>query len=213
MPEYLGLGPAEYYDPELKARPFDEATTPKLQREFAVWASQHGITHLLSQQPLPEQPDWELRFAGYDPFLHPAMSRPGADPLFVYRRTSPAWRAYFEHEGKQSQAVISRYDANEVEIQIDVPQAGRVVLRDLMFPGWEVTVDGKPAEAIRHERLFRAVEVSPGPHTILWTYRPASLRTGIWISAAAILVLLAVGHVRFWHFSRKPDSKISGNSG
>mgnify|MGYP002638953834 CR=1 FL=1 len=206
VPEYLGLGPAEYYEPDLKARPLGDARNPATAKEFAEWASRHGITHVLSFELLPKTPDWRLVSAEPDPFLNFAWAR-GYEPIYLYHRTAPAWRACFEHEGKQSQAVISRYEANEVGIQIDAPQSGRVVLRDLMFPGWEVTVDGKPAEAIRHERLFRAVEVSPGTHTILWAYRPASLRIGIWISAAAILVLLAVGHVRFWHFRPTPDSK------
>jgi uncharacterized membrane protein YfhO len=73
-----------------------------------------------------------------------------------------------------------------------------------MFAGWEVIVDGKPAKAIRHERLFRAVDVGAGPHTVIWSYRPASLITGLWISGAAIFVLLAAGHIRFWHFRAKP---------
>lgn len=211
VPEYLGLGPAEYYDEELKPRPLDLAKDPATSREFAHWASRHGITHVLSFDLLPKTTDWRLVSAQPDPFLNFAWAR-GNEPIYLYRRTAPAWRALFEHDGIQSQVEISRYRANEVEIKVDSTKPGLVILRDLMFPGWEVTVDGRPAEALRHERLFRAVKVSAGPHTVVWTYRPASLKIGIWISGAAILVLLAAGHVRFWHFRPKPSSTIPENS-
>jgi hypothetical protein len=213
VPEYLGLGPAEYYDATLKARPLDDAIDPASRGAFADWASRHGVTHLLSFEPLPKQPEWqlvlpdqnlpphELRLA--DPFLNGAWGRRG-EPLYLYQRTAPAWRALIQHDGEQSQADISRYEANEVEMTVDSSHGGRVILRDLMFAGWEVIVDGKPAKAIRHERLFRAVDVGAGPHTVIWSYRPASLITGLWISGAAIFVLLAAGHIRFWHFRAKP---------
>lgn len=207
VPEYLGLGPSEYYVEELRAKPFDLASDPETSHEFAEWASRHGVTHILSLEPLPKLPHWRLVSAGPDPFLNFAMAH-GSNPVYLYRRTAPSYRAFFDTPTGQSEADITRYDANEVEIQVDSPVPGQVVLRDLIFPGWDVSIDGEPAEPKRRDRLFRAVDVPAGTHTILWRYRPASLMTGAWISGAAVLVLLTAGHIRFWHF--RPRTEQTG---
>lgn len=201
VPEYLGLGPAEYYDEELKAKPLDLAMNPATSREFAEWASRHGVTHVLSEKPLPKIPEWRLVLAEPDRFLNPAMAR--HEPIYLYRRAAPSYRAFIETSSGQAPATITRYEANEVEIQVNTSESGQVVLRDLMFPGWQVTVDGEPAQEKRCDRLFRSVDVSAGQRTIVWTYSPASLKFGLGTSAAAILILLAVGHVRFWHFGKR----------
>ena len=203
VPEYLGLGPAEYYVEELKAPPLDLAKDVTTSREFAEWASRHGVTHVLSFEPLPKLPEWRLVLAEPDPFLNPAWARLPAEPIYLYRRAAPSHRAFIETASGQAPATITRYEANEVEIQVDSSQPGQVVLRDLMFPGWQVTVDGEPAQAKRCDRLFRSVNVPAGQHTIVWTYSPTSLKVGLGTSAAAILILLAVGHVRFWHFRKR----------
>ncbi|MBC8290946.1 MAG: YfhO family protein, partial [Planctomycetes bacterium] len=203
VPEYLGLGPAEYYVEELKAKPLDLARDPASSREFAEWASRHGVTHVLCFEPLPKLPEWRLILAEPDPFLNSAWARLHNEPLYLYRRTAPSYRAFIETDSGQAPATITRYEANEVEIQVEASSPGQAVLRDLMFPGWEVTVDGESAEAKRCDRLFRAVDVPAGNHTIVWAYRPASLSAGLGVSCAALIILLAIGHVRFWHFSER----------
>jgi uncharacterized membrane protein YfhO len=79
-------------------------------------------------------------------------------------------------------------------------------MTDLYFPGWTATIDGEPADGYRFEGMFRAVDISAGQHTIEWTYRPTSVRNGLWISGLSIFALLAIGHVRFWHFNPKRRS-------
>jgi uncharacterized membrane protein YfhO len=71
-----------------------------------------------------------------------------------------------------------------------------------MYPGWNVRVNGKPADASTFESMYRGVEVPPGTNTIVWTYRPHSVHWGALASIVTLLLLAGVAHVRFWHPQR-----------
>ena len=69
-----------------------------------------------------------------------------------------------------------------------------------MAPGWKVTIDDQPAEALTVDYLFRGVFVPPGSHRVRWTYDCPGFRMGIGISLATLgmLVFLAVAAHRFF---------------
>ena len=69
---------------------------------------------------------------------------------------------------------IQELSANRVVIKANAIQVGTLVLTDLAYPGWNVTVDGESTDWQPIEGMFRSVELSPGEHTVLWVYRPAS---------------------------------------
>jgi uncharacterized membrane protein YfhO len=73
--------------------------------------------------------------------------------------------------------------------------AGWLVVLDQDYPGWDVRVDGSPAEGLRAYGLFRAVALDRGPHRVTWRYRPESFALGLCLSLialAATLVWLAL---------------------
>ncbi len=75
---------------------------------------------------------------------------------------------------------------------------GYLVMRDSYADGWRVRVDARPASMVSADGLFRAVRLTPGPHTIEFTYHPQALFTGLTVSSAALVVLvvlLAAGFV------------------
>jgi hypothetical protein len=193
VPEYLGLGPAEYYDEK-----FDPPELDVLNDDIVDWAKRHGVTHILTLEAVPlETEQLKLVFAGADAFLNPSWARM-LDPLFLFEVVDSPGRVIFANENPNSTAKITKYNANEVEFEVSAERPTDAVLTDLIYPGWQVEVDGKPAKAKRHAGIFRAVEISEGKHTIRWTFRPAILMIGSVISSLALLLLLAVGHVRFW---------------
>ena len=61
-----------------------------------------------------------------------------------------------------------------------------LVLHDLYYPGWEVTVDGEPQPILRTNLLFRGVEVPQGKHRVEFAFRPLSLNN--LVAAASDLV-------------------------
>lgn len=84
-----------------------------------------------------------------------------------------------------------------VTLDVDACAAGAVVLGDAWYPGWDVFVDGAPAEGLRAWGFLRAVRVSPGRHTIEWRYRPRSVAAGAGLSLAS-LALLGLAWRRRW---------------
>ena len=81
---------------------------------------------------------------------------------------------------------ITGYRRNEVSLEVDTDRNSVVILHDIYYPGWEVTVDGKPATMLRANLLFRGVEVPPGHHRIEFRFRPLSVAN--LVSAASGLI-------------------------
>jgi Bacterial membrane protein YfhO len=81
---------------------------------------------------------------------------------------------------------------SRVVLQLTAPGPGWVVLADAMAPGWRARVDGKAAEMLRADELFRAVAVGAGAHRVEMSYRPTSVRTGL------ILTLLGLAGLGVW---------------
>jgi len=72
-------------------------------------------------------------------------------------------------------------------LRVQSPAPTVLVLADLYWPGWRVTVDGEQRPVLRADYLFRGVAVEPGDHEVEFSYAPASLRIG------ALLSLLTLG--------------------
>lgn len=89
---------------------------------------------------------------------------------------------------------LASYDADEISVRIDTPREGLVVLNEIMFTGWNVTVDGEPATPLRANYLLRAVWVAAGPHVITWRFEPPHWRAlvGGYLLALAIMLAAAV---------------------
>jgi hypothetical protein len=88
---------------------------------------------------------------------------------------------------------IARYDPERVEVEVKAAAEGYLVLSDTYYPGWEVTLDGRPARLLRANLMFRGVYLPPGEHRVVFTYTPWTWRVGLGISVATALLLLAGG--------------------
>lgn len=198
-PAYFTFGPQEYarqdHLPELVAG------VPDLERIAAAKAAwQHaGITHVMSFVRL--DPAWGLEqiWMGRDPFLNPAWGM-FRESIFLYRITDAAGRVHWKENATTAEArpsddklartlQITYASANRIEIEAESTAGGRVVLTDLMYPGWHVTIDGTDADAIPDESKFRVVDVPAGKHVLAWTFHPASVYWGGAISVVSALLL------------------------
>lgn len=91
-------------------------------------------------------------------------------------------------------ATVLEDDGSSVEVLVDAPREGFLVLSDVDLPGWSAEVDGEEAEIERANGFARAVRVAAGQHTVRFEYTPAGLKAGAAISAlTAALCLLALG--------------------
>jgi hypothetical protein len=101
---------------------------------------------------------------------------PGFDPMrTVLLNAMPLQRPAFQGlpVSLSSPAILLRtYRNTEIQIEVDSPKAGFVVLNDIWHPWWFGSVDGKPAEILRANVLFRAIQVPAGKHTVRFEFKP-----------------------------------------
>jgi uncharacterized membrane protein YfhO len=76
-----------------------------------------------------------------------------------------------------------------VSITARASRPAELVLSDTYYPGWKVTVNGRPARINPVDYALRGVAVPAGNDRIVFTYDPASFRVGWMISLAAALVV------------------------
>ena len=71
-----------------------------------------------------------------------------------------------------STATITAYGDNQVSVAVEAARDGVLVLHDVAYPGWSVSVDGHEAPLLRVNLLFRGVEVGAGRHTVTFAFHP-----------------------------------------
>ena len=100
--------------------------------------------------------------------------------------------------GEEAVALVKQHGPNRLEIDVDSPSAGYLVLSEPFYPGWRATVDGEPESILRANYAFRAVPVPAGVHQVTMTFQPASWPAAVVISLGGVLVLLVATGVIVW---------------
>ena len=72
----------------------------------------------------------------------------------------------------QADTEMQIYRNTEVQVEVNTPRPGFLVLNDVWHPWWFGSVDGKPADIYRANVLFRAIEVPAGKHVVRFEFRP-----------------------------------------
>jgi hypothetical protein len=104
----------------------------------------------------------------------------------------------------ESVAVVA-HQPQRVELRARLERPGLVILADAYYPGWQLSIDGRPAGILRANRLMRGAAVPAGEHALVYTYRPDSFRIGALVSAAGGVVWVALAWSG-WRSSRDQAS-------
>jgi hypothetical protein len=88
------------------------------------------------------------------------------------------------------------YGPNEIRLRVDTPADSYLVLSEVWYPGWRVTVDGAQAPLLRANYAFRAVRLGPGQHQVHMSFTPRSWRLGLAVSGLTLLVLVGWGSIK-----------------
>jgi len=90
-----------------------------------------------------------------------------------------------------TERTVSRPSPNEIEVL--VVNAGRddvLVVLESWFPGWRVSVDGRPGPPLKVDR-FLGVRLSAGTHQVTFRYAPLAFKAGLVVSLGTACALVA----------------------
>jgi hypothetical protein len=108
--------------------------------------------------------------------------------------------------GRGDTAAIVDYDLHRVDVEATCGARCLLVLTDLWYPGWHVSIDSAPAEMVRVNVLFRGVWLEPGRHRVSYRYRPGSFFAGLSLTGLAVGATLVVW---IWRARRGPRARLA----
>src|SRR5262249_10126645 len=118
------------------------------------------------------------------------LTAPDADPTAaVLLDRDPG---FLPQRGSSGQAVVTRYAAEDVAIDVTTVGPGILVLRAAFAPDWTAGVDGTPVPILRVAAVLRGVALPGGRHDVRFRYAPAAVARGALVSAVSV-VLLGIG--------------------
>lgn len=99
------------------------------------------------------------------------------------------------------------YEPNRLVYETENAKDGVAVFSEIYYPkGWQVTIDGQPAELARANYILRSLYIPAGKHTIEMRFDPKSLHVTESIAYGA-LALLIIGIIAIALKARKKYSK------
>ncbi len=117
------------------------------------------------------------------------------DPAFDPRQTALVEQALPcslspPSRGAEETLRITAHSNNTVALEVKAASDGLLVLSEVVYPGWRVSVDGERVPIVRADYLLRGVCVPAGTHHVTFSFLPASLIVGVTIT---VLAWLCVG--------------------
>lgn len=114
-------------------------------------------------------------------------------PGFEARETAVLEGRGTSRTGAPGRVTVLEETPERVRLRVDRTRPGWLVARISRFPGWKATVNGRSVSLATADYAFTGVPVPTGRSEVVLEYRPTSVRVGLLVSAAAVVVLLALG--------------------
>ena len=92
-------------------------------------------------------------------------------------------------EGAPESVVFKSYSANRMAMDVRAGSRGLVVLSEIFYPGWNATVNGRPARIYKVDGGLRGILVPAGQSRVVVHYAP------VWVYAGAVLTILTFAGV------------------
>ena len=134
-----------------------------------------------------DDPLWHDRaMRAFDPRLFAWVDNSKKTELAPYLRGRP--------HGPTETVTVTYPSPDRAELEASLESPGLVILADVYYPGWELTIDGNPAPIHAVNRLMRGAAVTAGKHRLSYYYAPRSFLIGRVASMIALggLALLAI---------------------
>jgi hypothetical protein len=130
----------------------------------------------------PPREDWQLAYSGEvdiyeNPHVQPRVS-------FVKDPTSAS--------SEPAEIHIEEYVSGHIVVEVVARQAGWLIVRERLYPGWRATVNGRPAELHEAQGLWQAVAVPAGSSRVVLSFRPRLVYAGAAVTILGLLVVAAL---------------------
>jgi hypothetical protein len=145
------------------------------------------------------------------------MKDPNWNPRATVLLTAPAPEpALSETFSIDPHVELTNYDASEIDLNVQAPSAGYILIDDAYDPDWQTQVDGHEVPLLRADYLLRALPVPGGSSTVTLHY-VAHYHVDGWslpvapvnlFCDAAMLLAWMVGGVALW---RRRNLSVEGN--
>ncbi|MDH3257603.1 MAG: YfhO family protein, partial [Nitrospinota bacterium] len=112
------------------------------------------------------------------------------DPLSEVLLTKPVEFTESPHFQGTVQEVA--YSPNHVTVKTSQEGNGFLVLLDTYLHGWTVKVDGRDQPILQAYGFYRAVQLTPGEHTLEFDYFPEGFKEGLIVSSIFLLILIVL---------------------
>jgi uncharacterized membrane protein YfhO len=80
----------------------------------------------------------------------------------------------------------------QVEIAVNAPGGGWLLLADTWYPGWVAAANGEELPLFPAYGTMRAVLLTPGQYTVIFSYRPITFYAGLTLSLAALVASIVL---------------------
>jgi hypothetical protein len=183
---HVGLASPQGSDPLLSAAYSNFADSHGLQREDRIihippaderQLKQLGVRYYITTEGMPDH----LRYLSRHPRFRHVGKPEGWNRVFEYLDAQPPYRF------AAGETELLNWEPRHRRFRVRSPNGGDFVLVEQMFPGWSARVDGQLVQIDRAEGVFQSIRIAPGEHEVRFDYHSSSLRTGAWISAAALV--------------------------
>jgi hypothetical protein len=186
----------------------------------STWLDRLGLRWVVAGPgEAPRAADWRLAYAGADARVY---ERPAALPLVRWAPQAPAASVGSAAAAAAGAALVApavvppagltvmRREPGRWEIGWHSAEPRLLVVAESWAPGWRALVDGQPRPVEAAAGALLGVRLGPGAGRAELRYRPPGLLAGAWISAAALLVLVALSAARV---RGRPPAGSTGSGG
>ena len=87
---------------------------------------------------------------------------------------------------------ITQLNDTQIEVKSDSNSESFLVMSDIYYPGWQVSIDDQPAHLYQTNYVLRGVRLPAGSHTVVFEFKPQSFIYGLWISLSSLLVVVGI---------------------
>ena len=105
---------------------------------------------------------------------------------------------------------LTSYQPNRLIYETENTQDGIAVFSEIYYPdGWQISIDGQPAQMARANYILRALYIPAGKHVVEMTFDPKSLHVTESVAYVALALLLVGVIILAWKGRRKLEDTES----